>query len=260
MYIPQRYRRWALFVLPAFGLYGAVFLANSPLMSWAFGSADPDALLAQAVQRCDDIQDYRCRFTKQERMNGKLGKRQAMDVLFREPPFSVYMRWVENADRIRRALYVKGRNRDASGQDQVVVEPSGALARWVAGEVTVPVRGKEARKAGRRTMDQFGFRQALKHVIRENEEFTRTGVLHWERVRESSVDGRPTYVLVRHLPYTDAKGPYPNARLEIELDQEWLLPVALRAYADHEGNALLEEYTFTKIALNPGLSDADFSF
>jgi hypothetical protein len=62
------------------------------------------------------------------------------------------------------------------------------------------------------------------------------------------------------LPYDGPEGTYPDARMVLHLDQEWLLPTAVYSYADHEGKDLLGSYVFTKVRLNPGLTDDAFKF
>jgi hypothetical protein len=46
----------------------------------------------------------------------------------------------------------------------------------------------------------------------------------------------------------------------MHLDQEWLLPVAVYSYADHEEKKLLGRYIFTDVNLEPKFSDKDFEF
>ena len=73
----------------------------------------------------------------------------------------------------------------------------------------------------------------------------------------SSVDDRPTLVLVRQLP---PDGQFPNARLVLHLDQEWLIPVFVETFADHDERRLIGRYHYSNIELNPGLSDNVFRF
>ncbi len=77
---------------------------------------------------------------------------------------------------------------------------------------------------------------------------------------EGAIDGRPTYVLIRHLPYDGPNGTYPDALMVLHLDQEWLLPTAVYCYADREGKELLGSYVFTNVRLNTGLGDEAFEF
>lgn len=253
----NRISRRLIWIVPAVLVYGVVFICNDPLGLWA-RSDDPAALLERALSRARDVRDYTCLFVKEERLDGRLKPAETIRVRYRESPLSVYMEWVDQVDSIRRATYVSGRHVDSDGREQAVVEPAGALVRLVASEVKIPIHGKRARAASRRTIDEFGFRYALDQIVSDNREFAAAGVIQWEPVRAGRVGQRPTLVLVRHLPYEGPEGPYPDARLEVHLDREWLLPVELRSYADPAGEVLLERYTTLDVVLNPGLADADF--
>jgi hypothetical protein len=222
---------------------------------------DPVELLRAAQQRCEqEVRDYHCVFLRQERIGNKLTQEQAIDVLYRAEPRSVYMTWTRNADRVKRALYIKGLNLGKHGEEQVRVEPAGVLIRLVVDELSIPVSGREARKSSRYTIDQFGFHAVLARINHSNERFEKLGVLRWTYEGEGVIDGRPTYVLVRHLPYTGSQGQYPDARLVVHLDQQWQLPVAVYSYADEQEQVLLGSYVSTKVDLNPGIPALAFRF
>lgn len=222
---------------------------------------DPVALLREAQRRCaQEVQEYSCVFLRQERIDGKLSKQQTVEVRYRANPRSVYMTWVGNTDQVKRALYVKGRNVGKQGEERVLVEPAGALIRLVVDEVSIPVCGKRARKTSRHTIDQFGFHSTLERINRDNERFAREGVLNWSYEGEGVVDGHPTYILVRHLPYAGPTGPYSDARLVLNLDQERLLPLSINSFADEQGRVLLGSYVTTQVKLNPGFGEVAFKF
>ena len=231
---------------------------------WAGGRAeqyDPIELLRHARQRCaQEVRDYSCVFLRQERLAGELTAPQTVKVLYREDPQSVYMTWILNTGRVRRALYVKGRLVNGDGEEQALVEPAGAIARLLVRELKVPIHGAEARKSGRSTIDQFGFRVVLDRILRDNQRFAALGCLEWTYEGEGLIDGRPTHVLVRHLPYAGPDGQFPDARLVVHLDQERLWPVGIRSFADEQERELLGSYVTTRVDLNPGLTDRDFEF
>jgi hypothetical protein len=245
-------------VLSAVVLFGIVLALNTPRFSAAGARDDPEALLAAAWERAQRVEDFTCRFFKHERVQGELKRPQTMDTYFRAEPFSIHLKWRENPGRIQRALYVAGAHVASDGTEQVLVEPSGAIARALKPKVAIPLHGELARKASRYTLDEFGFQAALERIRAENQRFAAAGVLTWDPVRDGVVDGRPTLVLTRWLP--EAGGDYPNAKLVVELDAEWLLPVNVEAYADAAGTVLLEHYRCVGLDLNPGLDDGHFRF
>jgi hypothetical protein len=208
-----------------------------------------------------DVKEYTCVFLKQERINGKLKPREEIEVRFRESPTSIFMVWRENAGEARRALYKETAEfRDKKGRKVARVEPNGAIVRLFIKDVEVCIDGPEARRSSRRTIDEFGFKSTFGLLERYNRLGEEKGVLDFRYGGEGEVDGRPTYVFVRHLPYEGPKGPYPDALMILHLDQEWLLPTSVHSYADHEGKELLGSYVFKDVELKPDLGEDAFKF
>jgi hypothetical protein len=223
--------------------------------------AEPVALLKLAQERYErGVHDYRCVFVKQERIDGELRPKQVMHVLYRTTPQSVSMIWVQNADRVRRCLYVKGRNLNDKGDELAIVEPAGALARLLVPRARIPIHGEQARETSRRPIDQFGFHSILQRLNQDNERYARRGVLEWRYEGQGAIDTRPTLMLVRELTRPAPDGRSLDARIVIHLDQEWLLPVGVYSYADMEEQTLLGSYVMIDVELNRGLPDSAFVF
>ncbi len=222
--------------------------------------SDPLGLLKLALQRYENsISDYTCVFTKQERVRGKLGKEQQIDVRFRQTPFSVLMKWVKNPDQARRVLYVQGQWQGDEGEPLAKVEPESRIARLLVKSVTIPINGSGAKAASRRTIDQFGFGNALKLIIEYTDKAIQSGVGSLTYEGTGTVDGRKTWIFKRVLPYTKDGGAWPDRVLIVHVDCKWLLPVACYTYADDAEQNVLAKYLFTDIHLNAGLADKDFS-
>jgi hypothetical protein len=222
---------------------------------------DPLRLVRLARERCErQIRDYSCVFIRQERIRDKLTPQQHIEVIYRNKPQSVLMTWIRNEDRVRRAVYVEGRLVDSDGAERALVEPSGALVRLAAKKLAIPIHGAMARASSRRTIDQFGFSAMFRLMDRVNKLALDRGVLDIRYEGPGRVDGRPTYVLVRHLPYSGPEGEFPDARLVLHLDREWLLPVAIHSYADRAEKQLLGSYVLTSVKLNQGFDDGTFTF
>ena len=71
--------------------------------------------------------DFTATFIKQERIKGRLGKEQWIDVSFMDEPFSVAMNWTKNAPVGDRVLYVDGKY-----GGQMLVRPSNGFLRALA--------------------------------------------------------------------------------------------------------------------------------
>ncbi len=171
------------------------------------------------------------------------------------------MLWRANADGARRALYVDQSDFvDERGCKVARVEPAGAIARLFVKDILIPLHGADARKASRRSMDEAGFRATIDLFETYSTVAAQRGVLDLRYGGTGTIDGRPTYLILRDLPYEGPSGPFPDARLVLHVDQEWLLPVAVYSYADHEEKSLLGSYVFTQVELNPGFGEDAFKF
>ena len=218
----------------------------------------PLDILREAQRRYrEEVIDYTCTFQKQENLGGKLTKVQTVDVKFREKLQSVFMHWTKNPGKARRVIYVKDRW-TKSGEPQALCEPEGAIARLVVRSILRPIHGPDAKSASRRTIDQFGFANALDLIIKYSMMAKEHDKLKLTCVGTGNVGGRPTYVYERTLPYTGEGGEWPDRVLVFHLDAETLLPLSCASYADDAKQQLLGKYEYTDVKLNVGLTEADF--
>ena len=169
------------------------------------------------------------------------------------------MHWVKNADKARRVLYVQGRYADKKGRALALAEPEGAVARLLVPSVALPIDGPEARSSSRRRIDQFGFENALELIITYCRAAQQQGQLGLRYLGQGQIDGRATYVIERTLPYSGEGGRFPDRKLVVHLDKQWLIPVACHTYADDQKQQMLASYVFTQVQLNVGLTDQDFT-
>ena len=219
---------------------------------------DPLAFLRFCVAHGEEsIRDYRCRFTLQERVAGKLSPRQQMRVRFRAEPFSVDLRWEQNPTRARRVTYVAGRRRDAFGRESALVEPIGVAGVFLP-RVNCAVHGALMKAASRRPLDQFGFVNTLRIMIENCARAEREPDYELTYAGTGQVAGRPCYVLRRRLPHTGPGGDYPDRWLVAYIDQEWLVPTTCISFADNQGEQLIGSYVLTEVEFNVGLTDKDF--
>lgn len=196
-------------------------------------------------------------FIKQERIDGQLRPAQNILVRFRQEPFSVRMTWLSNPGLAEEACYVAGRWHDEAGRELALFKPAGVWG-LLASEVRRPVHGPEVLSESRRTLDQFGFLSTLDLILK----YAKLAADHPDAslrcLGEGRIDDRPTLVFERRLPFAEADSLWPDRTLLIHIDREWLLPVACMAFADENREVLLGSYIFTRVVLNPGLSDEVF--
>lgn len=219
---------------------------------------DPRTLLREATHKArQNAQNYSCTLWRQDCINGQLTKRQKIEVLYRESPRAVRMNWAHNADRVRRVVYVAGRGRNRHGEECALVEPAGSLVRLCTSRVSVPIHGRLAGESSRYPIDQFGFRAALERFEQVHALAESRGHLDLRYVGSGVVDHRPTHVLERRLPPSND---YPDARMVLHLDQEWLMPVWVQSFADQESTKLLGDYQMVDVRFLNEVDDREFEF
>jgi hypothetical protein len=220
---------------------------------------DPTDFFRGAIERYERSgHDYTCTFSKQERIGGHLMPEQVMQVRFREKPFSVDMLWVKNAGKARRAIYVEGRWRGKHGEKLALVEPTGVIARFLVAHVLRPIDGSDARQAARHPIDHFGFANTLRLILEDCDLGAQREDFTVRYVGESTIGGRPTYLVELRWADIDETHEDPQQLLVVDVDQEYLLPTCCALYADEAGTELLERYVMTDIEFDVGLTDRDF--
>lgn len=206
------------------------------------------ALLKWAQQTYQKrVDDYTATFYKQERIEKKLKKVEQISIMFKEKPFSVFMKWQQNAGDINKLLYVEGSN-----NNKMIVHPTG-LWSWIKSVKRDPC-GKEAKKASRRTCDQFGFNRSMESLLEVYERAQKLGDLKIKYRGSTKIDGRPCIAMERILP---PHKNYPYARMVMEFDVEYLLPVCISMYDWQD--QLLGRYVYLNLKFNTGLTNAKFT-
>lgn len=203
------------------------------------------------------VRDYRCTFMKKERLPRGMTEEQVIAVWYRDDPFSVRMEWLENAGRASVVTFVEGRWR-SGGQQQANVIPSGIFGFLAPGGVKRDIHGKDMRESSRRTIDQFGFRNSLKLIIKCCELAESDPYCSLEYQGRAVRTGRECFRFERRLPYREPGGAWPDHLLRFYIDVERLVPVAVFAYSDATGDRLLGSYISKDVELNVGLGDSDF--
>ena len=147
---------------------------------------------------------------------------------------------------------------DEEGHKLARVEPAGAIVRlfvrdlFLPSKVTMLARPRGERSPSAVSDQRFELLERFNTIARER------GVLDIHFGGKGEVDSRPTYVIVRYLPYSGEEGPYPDAKMVLHLDQEWLLPVAVESFNDMPEQKLLGRYVFHRDRTQPGFERPGF--
>jgi hypothetical protein len=214
---------------------------------------DPVAFLQYCILRHDrEVQGYTVTMQKQERLEGRLEKKEIVEAHYKVKPHSIFMRWREGERLAARALYVEGEN-----DGQAVIKPAGLGGRFVS-SVTRDPEGRDARKSGRYTLKEFGLRMALTRTLGSWQEAQKEGALHVEyggKVKVKEAGDRECYKLHRtRFAKPEADG---STELTMYIDVETWLP--LGTVLKGEDGRLIGEYYFRDLRLNPEFAKGQFT-
>ncbi len=198
-----------------------------------------------------DVADYTCTVTKRERINGVLGKEEVMSAKVRHEPFSVYLRF-NQPRRIdgREVIYVENAN---NGE----LQAHGVGFEALAGTLSLKPNGRLAMKNNRHPITEIGVLNLVRQlqcVGQANIENSCISVRYFD----AQINDRDCVCIEvvnnnRKLDPMFCKG-------HIYVDMELNMPVKFISWGWGNGRdfPLMEEYTYSDIQLNPGLTDKDF--
>lgn len=241
---------------------GGVVRGQSPeVRPAATGQAEParEHPLRPAIrvaQTCleglQEIRDYECVLTKRERINNQLTS-QVMFVRFREEPFSIYCKFGEPFAG-REVLYVAGRN------NNMLLAHEGSGIKSLVGTVSLPVDGPDARAENRHPITDAGLRNLVRLLIRQWEAESKYGEINVQYYPDARLGEIGCQVVEVMHPQPRRQFLYHITRLYVH--SETGLPVRVENYgwpAQSGGQpVLMEEYTYTQVRPNVGLTDQHF--
>jgi hypothetical protein len=201
------------------------------------------------------VHDYTATVIKQERFGNVLKPKEVCFVKARIEPFSVYMDFLAPpALKGQEALYVAGAN------EGNLIGHAGSGAMALLGSKWLPPTGPIAMLGQRYPITELGIANLAKRLIEVGEKDIHYGECYVWRNDNAKVGDRPCISITVMHPVKRAGFLFYIARIFV--DKELMVPVHYEAY-DWPANPgepppLLEQYTYTNLKLNPGLTDADF--
>jgi hypothetical protein len=220
----------------------------------------PETPILRALRMIDDCQaryetvsDYVCTFSKRERIDGRLASKHVMLMKVRTHPRSIYLKFRQPSPG-REAIYVDGRN------DGKVLAHEVGLKRLLAGTLSLDPTGSMAMEDNRHPITHAGIGSLLDTVeARWSRDLDRPETLVAFRDGQF-VGSRPCILIESTHPLHRPELLF--YRVRVYIDRELGLPVRFEAYdwpaSPEAAPELMEEYTYTDVKLNVGLSDSDF--
>jgi hypothetical protein len=210
-------------------------------------------LCQQGTKRLQAIKDYSGNLVRRERLGGQLSDYQYQFLKVRHQPLSVYI-YYQGPKRGSEVIYVEGRN-----DGQLWAHEVGANAQLV-GTVSLDPDGPRAKKESRYPITQAGLMPLLKHVVELAENDKPYGEAVVKAYPDAKVNDRPCLAI-------EIKHPTPRREFKFHLvrvffDHEWTFPIRFEAYGfprkTGDEPPLIEEYTFSNLKFDTGLTDRDF--
>jgi len=204
---------------------------------------DPEKLKKNIGGHYSGIRDYTGVMHKQERINGKLQDKQHIFVKFRKP-CDLYMIWKKGPHEGRELIYRHGKDK------KVTVHEGGLL-----GVVTVHVdpNGAMMKRDTNHPLTETDLGFSTKTIYENLSRGLREGEIKLSFKGMKFIGGRRVYLVEDRLPA--GKGYYAPRSLNGH-DMRTGLPILTTSY-DASGR-LFEEFEWTDLKFNVGLSDKDF--
>ena len=225
-----------------------------------FHEAERETPIARALASIDqcqlryrNIRDYTCTFSKRERIKGQLTPLYVLMMKVRTQPRSIYVKTRQPSPG-REAIYVVGQN------DGKVLAHDVGLNKLLAGTVRLEPTGGRAMADCRHPISEAGIGPLLDTLqTRWSSELDPSECVVAFRDAQLVGTRRCTMIEATH-PHQQPEFLFYRVRLFI--DDELGLPIHFEAY-DWPGSPLapaemVEEYTYSDLRLNVGLSDLDF--
>jgi hypothetical protein len=216
-----------------------------PVLRWAY----------TGIGDIEKIKDYSAVLAKRERIGGKLLDYEYMFVKLRQKPFSVYMYFLGPADlKGQEVIYVDGQNNGNMWAHGVGIKAT--MFRTVSLKPDGPV----AMRNQRYPLTELGILNLTRRLVEVGEDNKNYGECEVKFFENAKVNGRVcTCIEVVH-PVPRRNFVFHLARIFV--DKELNFPIRYESF-DWPKEAggqpeLLEQYTYTKLKLNNGFTDADF--
>lgn len=218
---------------------------------------DPAIALAKEVRaHLAQVADYTATFEKRERIGATLGEPQRIQLKLRHQPLSVYLNFkTPAAVEGREVIYVAGQN-----NGNLLVHVPGLLTSQL-GTLELDPNGYLAMQGERYSITHIGLLGLVDQLIERGERDRRLGAeMKVEFTENVEVAGRKALRI--DVSYLEHHPSLEGSRAVVYLDTERKTPLRYEGYGwpEKPGEAppLVEEYTYSDIQFNVGLTDLDF--
>jgi hypothetical protein len=208
-------------------------------------------LAEESLTVMEGVSDYTAVFSKRELLGNRLTS-QTMEMKFRHRPFSVYFKF-RGAEAGREVIFIDGRNRG-----NLLVHETGVAA--LAGTITIAPTAPEVMKNTRHPITQAGLYNLVAKVAEQWRSESRFGEVDVKTFPNAKLGDLPCIAIQTTHPQPRREFKFHMTRLYLDRDQK--LPVRVEQFGWPRNGSdkppLVEEYTYTNVRVNVGLTDLDF--
>lgn len=221
------------------------------------GRAAKELLLATLLDvqaRLERVEGYTAVLRRRERLRGKLGEEQTLEMKARHRPFSIYLKFL-NPEAGKEVVYSEDKY-----DGHVMAHPAG-MARLLVPRLKVPPTHPLALADNRHPITEAGLLNLVRKLVgfREMDLIDAHAVTVLDRTIDH--DGRPWLRALHTHPHHKIDRPF--ARVEVLFDPTTKFPLRITSHdwpgPGHVGDLnLAEQYAYDDLVLDPELSDSDF--
>ena len=230
----------------------------------------PVLRMAMDVQKTirNNVTGYTATLKKRERVGGVVRDYEYLFVKVRHEqqdssgkpivPFSVYTRFLAPEKyKGREAIYIAGKN---NGK-MIAHESRNGPIKKLLPSIWLSPDGKIAMHGNRYPITKIGIDNLIAELIVKGRREMDASPVKVSTL-SAKVDNRPCQCL--QVIHPQRKPPFEAYRIRIFIDKELNIPIRFAAWdwptAEDEEPEVIEEYTYSSLKINPGLTDADFDW
>jgi hypothetical protein len=214
----------------------------------------PAIRLAQAsLDALQSVDDYEAVITRRELINGEF-KTETMQMKFREEPFRVYLLFGgEKAGR--EVIYVDGQN------DNELLAHEGSGFTSFFGTISLKPDNPQVLAESRHKITDIGLRNMITAISTRWEEESKFGECEVKYYQQAKVNEAECLAIECTHPRPRRQFQFHISRLFLDKQTNFPIRVENWGFPAQPGAkpALIEEYTYSELKTNVGLTDVDFS-
>lgn len=207
---------------------------------------DPEKMNNSLNANWAEIKDYTCVLLKQERVRGSLQKQATIFLKYRKP-FDLYMKWIKDPHLGRELIYRQGK--DAG----LVVHEGGAIMGMAT--VTLDLDHRLVKRDTNHRITDLDIGFSLKTIHDNLYKGLKEGDVKIKFKGVTFISGRKVVLVESWFSNMEAKGYYSPHSI-MGHDTQTGLPIKIVNFTN--SGEVQEEFIWTKIKFNPGLTDSDF--